>query len=255
MNGEVSLLRPVFSNPATRPELTDALRQTVSQKRAQLLSALKTAVAEHGSANAITFANSMGAEDMVLADVILREQLPIEIFSLDTGRLPVETYDLIAEVEQTYSTKLRIYFPQAIAVEDYVQTKGINAFYESIELRKACCHMRKVEPLGRALKDKKAWITGMRAQQSATRTDLPVREFDQGNGLEKYNPLTDWTEKEVWAYIRIHDVPYNKLHDAFYPSIGCAPCTRAVAMGEDIRAGRWWWEDPASKECGLHVKE
>ncbi len=255
MNGEVSLLRPAFSNPATRPELTDALRQTVSQKRAQLLSALKAAVAEHGSANAITFANSMGAEDMVLTDVILREQLPIEIFSLDTGRLPVETYDLIAEVEQTYSTKLRIYFPQAIAVEGYVQTKGINAFYESIELRKACCHMRKVEPLGRALKGKKAWITGMRAQQSATRSELPVREFDQGNGLEKYNPLTDWTEKEVWAYIRIHDVPYNKLHDAFYPSIGCAPCTRAVAMGEDIRAGRWWWEDPASKECGLHVKE
>ncbi|HSH98651.1 MAG: phosphoadenylyl-sulfate reductase [Methylophilaceae bacterium] len=254
MNGEVSMLRPAFSNPATRPELTDALRESVTQKRAQLLAALKAAVAEHGGANAITFANSMGAEDMVLTDIILREQLPIEIFSLDTGRLPVETYDLIAEVEQTYSTKLKIYFPQAATVEDYVQTKGINAFYESIELRKACCHMRKVEPLGRALRGKKAWITGMRAQQSATRTDLPIREFDQGNGLEKYNPLTDWTEKEVWAYIRMHEVPYNKLHDAFYPSIGCAPCTRAVAMGEDVRAGRWWWEDPASKECGLHVK-
>jgi phosphoadenosine phosphosulfate reductase len=254
MNGEVSMLRPAFSNPATRPELTDALRESVNQKRAQLLVALKAAVTEHGGANSITFANSMGAEDMVLTDIILREQLPIDIFSLDTGRLPVETYDLIAEVEQTYSTKLKIYFPQAATVEDYVQTKGINAFYESIELRKACCHMRKVEPLGRALKGKKAWITGMRAQQSATRTDLPIREFDQGNGLEKYNPLTDWTEKEVWAYIRMHDVPYNKLHDAFYPSIGCAPCTRAVAMGEDVRAGRWWWEDPASKECGLHVK-
>jgi phosphoadenosine phosphosulfate reductase len=254
MNGEVSLLRPAFSNPATRPELTDALRASVNQKRAQLLVALKAAVAEHGDKNAITFANSMGAEDMVLTNIILREQLPIEIFSLDTGRLPVETYDLIAEVEQTYSTKLKIYFPQAATVENYVQTKGINAFYESIELRKACCHMRKVEPLGRALKGKKAWITGMRAQQSATRSDLPIREFDQGNGLEKYNPLTDWTEKEVWAYIRMHEVPYNKLHDAFYPSIGCAPCTRAVAMGEDVRSGRWWWEDPASKECGLHVK-
>ncbi|BCM24909.1 phosphoadenylyl-sulfate reductase [Methyloradius palustris] len=254
MNGEVSMLRPAFSNPATRPELTDALRESVNQKRTQLLIALKAAVAEHGDANAITFANSMGAEDMVLTDIILREQLPIEIFSLDTGRLPVETYDLIAEVEQTYSTKLKIFFPQAATVEDYVQTKGINAFYESIELRKACCHMRKVEPLGRALKGKKAWISGMRAQQSATRSDLPIREFDQGNGLEKYNPLTDWTEKEVWAYIRMHEVPYNKLHDAFYPSIGCAPCTRAVAMGEDVRAGRWWWEDAASKECGLHVK-
>lgn len=254
MSGEVSMLRPSFSNPATSPELTDALGLSVNQKRAQLLEVLKAAIAEHDGINAITFANSMGAEDMVLTDIILREQLAIEIFSLDTGRLPVETYDLIAEVEHTYSTKLKIYFPQAANVEDYVQTKGINAFYESIELRKACCHMRKVEPLGRALKGKKAWITGMRAQQSATRTDLPIREFDQGNGLEKYNPLTDWTEKEVWAYIRIHNVPYNKLHDAFYPSIGCAPCTRAVAMGEDIRAGRWWWEDPASKECGLHVK-
>src|SRR5450830_113203 len=255
MNGEVSMLRPAFSNPATRPELTDALRESVNQKRTKLLVVLKTAVVEHGDANAITFANSMGAEDMVLTDIILREQLPIEIFSLDTGRLPIETYDLIAAVEQTYTTKLKIYFPQAATVEDYVQTKGINAFYESIELRKACCHMRKVEPLGRALTGKKAWITGMRAQQSATRSDLPIREFDQGNGLEKYNPLTDWTEKEVWAYIRMHEVPYNKLHDAFYPSIGCAPCTRAVAMGEDVRAGRWWWEDPASKECGLHVKK
>ncbi|PKO51086.1 MAG: phosphoadenylyl-sulfate reductase, partial [Betaproteobacteria bacterium HGW-Betaproteobacteria-2] len=125
----------------------------------------------------------------------------------------------------------------------------------SIELRKACCHMRKVEPLQRALKGKKAWFTGMRAQQSATRAELPVRQYDESNGLEKFNPLSDWMEKEVWAYIRMHKVPYNKLHDQFYPSIGCAPCTRAVAMGEDIRAGRWWWEDPENKECGLHVKK
>jgi phosphoadenosine phosphosulfate reductase len=254
MNGEVSLLRPAVSNPATSPALTDALKAAVAQKREAVLALLHAAVAELGDQHQITFANSMGAEDMVLTDLILREQLPIEIFSLDTGRLPTETYDLIADVERTYNTRLKLFFPQPAPVETYVRTHGINAFYESVELRKACCHMRKVEPLRRALDGKKAWITGMRAQQSATRAELPLRQFDEGNRLEKLNPLSDWTEQEVWAYIRIYQVPYNKLHDQFYPSIGCAPCTRAVAMGEDIRAGRWWWENPDSKECGLHVK-
>jgi phosphoadenosine phosphosulfate reductase len=192
---------------------------------------------------------------MVLTDIILREGLPSEIFSLDTGRLPTETYDLIAEVEKTYATRLKVLFPRSDAVESYVQTHGINAFYESIDLRKACCHMRKVEPLQRALADKQAWVTGMRAEQATTRASLPTREYDAGNKLEKFNPLSDWTEQEVWAYIRMFNVPYNALHDQFYPSIGCAPCTRAVAMGEDVRAGRWWWEDPTSKECGLHVKQ
>jgi len=252
MSGEFTLLRPAASNPATQPALTDALRASVAAKREQVLSWLTTAAGEFKD---ITFANSFGAEDMVLTDIIMREKLPIEIFSLDTGRLPVETYDLMAEVESHYHTKLKIYFPRSATVEGYVQTYGINAFYESIDLRKACCHMRKVEPLGRALAGKQAWITGMRAQQATTRASLPVREYDSGNKLEKFNPLSDWTEPEVWAYIRLHEVPYNKLHDAFYPSIGCAPCTRAVAMGEDIRAGRWWWEDPTSKECGLHVKK
>ena len=253
MNGEVSLLRPAAGNPATRPELGDALRASVAAKRALALELLKNAVNEFGKE--ITFANSMGAEDMVLTDIILREQLPIEIFSLDTGRLPVETYDLMAEVEHTYNTKLKVFFPRSDTVESYVRTNGINAFYESIDLRKACCHMRKVEPLQRALKGKKAWVTGMRAQQSTTRTGLPLREFDESHGLEKFNPLSDWTEQEIWAYIRMHEVPYNKLHDQFYPSIGCAPCTRAVAVGEDVRAGRWWWENADTKECGLHVKK
>ena len=253
--GEFSVLRVAASNPATRPALTDELTATVAAKRAALVALLQETIAEFGDQHQVTFANSMGAEDMVLTDVIMREQLPIEIFTLDTGRLPVETYDLIADVESQYQTRLKVMFPRFETVQQYVQTNGMNAFYESIELRKACCHMRKVEPLGRALQGKKAWITGMRAQQSATRTDLPVREFDAGNQLEKFNPLSDWTEKEVWAYIRLHEVPYNKLHDQFYPSIGCAPCTRSVAMGEDIRAGRWWWEDPTSKECGLHVKK
>jgi phosphoadenosine phosphosulfate reductase len=250
----VSILRPAAKNQATSPELTEALQAAVQQKRAAVIALLNEAVQTFGHQQEITFANSMGAEDMVLTDIILREQLPIEIFSLDTGRLPAETYDLIAETERTYQTKLKIFFPQASVVETYVRINGINAFYESIELRKGCCHMRKVEPLQRALNGKKAWITGMRAEQSATRTGLPFREFDQNNKLEKYNPLSDWTEQEVWAYIRMFNVPYNKLHDQFYPSIGCAPCTRAIAMGEDVRAGRWWWENPDSKECGLHVK-
>jgi len=255
MSGEVTMLRPVNGNPATKPELTSALRAAVEIKRATVVLMLQDAVSEFGRDSEVTFANSMGAEDMVLTDIILREQLPVEIFSLDTGRLPAETYDLISEVEQNYGTKLKIFFPQNETVEAYVQSNGINAFYESVDLRKACCHMRKVEPLQRALKGKKAWVTGMRAQQSATRTALPFRQFDEANGLEKFNPLSDWTEQEVWAYIRTHNVPYNKLHDQFYPSIGCAPCTRAIAMGEDVRAGRWWWEDPANKECGLHVKK
>lgn len=205
------------------------------------------------------FANSLGAEDMVLTDLIAKFNAnspanQIEIFSLDTGRLPLETYDLMAAVQAHYGLKLKIYFPQASTVEDYVRANGINAFYESIELRKGCCYVRKVEPLKRALAGKKAWITGMRAEQAATRGNLATREYDEGNRLEKFNPLADWSEKEVWTYIKQNAVPYNALHDKFFPSIGCAPCTRAISLGEDIRSGRWWWESPDSKECGLHVK-
>jgi len=200
------------------------------------------------------FANSLGAEDMVLTDLIVRAKLPVEIFSLDTGRLPAETYELMDKVDQHYGLKLKVYFPQAEEVESYVRQHGINAFYDSATLRKACCYARKVEPLRRALAGKRAWITGMRAEQAATRGQLATQEYDQGNGLEKFNPLASWSNKEVWTYIKQHAVPYNALHDKFYPSIGCAPCTRAVSPGEDIRAGRWWWEAPESKECGLHVK-
>ena len=153
-----------------------------------------------------TFANSLGAEDMVLTDLIVKSGLPIEIFSLDTGRLPLETYDLMAAVQKHYGLKLKVYFPQSAAVENYVRQHGINAFYDSIELRKACCHARKVEPLQRALAGKKAWITGLRAQQAATRVGLPTREYDEGNKLEKFNPLADWSEKEVWTYIKQNDV-------------------------------------------------
>ena len=246
-----SMLKTAAANPATSPALTDALVASVNAKSAQVLALLKNAATELKS---ITFANSFGAEDMVLTDIILNNKLAITIFSLDTGRLPTETYDLIATTEKHYKTKLDVYFPKSEVVEFYVKNHGINAFYESINLRKSCCHMRKVEPLQRALNGKAAWVTGMRAAQATTRASLPTSEFDEANKLEKFNPLSDWTEAEVWAYIRLNNVPFNALHDQFYPSIGCSPCTRAVAMGEDVRAGRWWWEDANSKECGLHIK-
>ncbi len=229
-----------------------ALLDSVSQKTSQAISLLQDIARDYSPA---VFANSLGAEDMVLTDLIVGEDLDIELFSLDTGRLPLETYDLIAEVKKRYGLALTLFYPRNDLVEAYTRQNGINAFYESVNLRKGCCHVRKVEPLQRALAGKKAWITGMRAQQSATREGLPVRSFDAGNGLEKFNPLADWSEKEVWAYIRFNEVPYNALHDRFYPSIGCAPCTRAITPGEDIRSGRWWWENPESKECGLHVKK
>ena len=203
-----------------------------------------------------TLASSLGAEDMVLTDLVAKHAPGISIFSLDTGRLNPETYDLLAKVQETYGDRveLRVFYPDAQAIQQYVETNGINAFYNSVDLRKACCGIRKVEPLKRALAGHQAWITGMRRQQAVTRKDMPFEEHDADHGLMKFNPLADWTEKEVWQYLRDNHVPYNALHDQHYPSIGCAPCTRAIAMGEDIRAGRWWWEDEAGKECGLHVK-
>lgn len=200
-------------------------------------------------------ANSFGAEDMVLTDLIAKDFPAIEMFSLDTGRLPEETYKLMQEVAQRYGTNARVYFPDAQAVESYVREHGPNAFYDSVQLRKQCCAMRKVEPLRRALAGKKAWITGLRRTQAATRTDLAESEFDRDHGLQKFSPLADWSERDVWAYINEHDVPYNALHDRGYPSVGCAPCTRAITPGEDIRAGRWWWENAENKECGLHPRK
>jgi phosphoadenosine phosphosulfate reductase len=251
----IPLRGAAVTNPATQPELTPERIAAVTAKAEAAVAVLRAAVEEFGAQGEVTFANSFGAEDMVLTDLIARHQLPIEIFSLDTGRLPAETYTLIGAVEQRYGLRLKVFFPAAEDVEQYVRTHGMNAFYQSVELRKACCEVRKMGPLRRALAGKKAWVTGLRAAQSVTRAALPLREFDQANGLEKFNPLSDWSEAEVWTWIRAHDVPYNALHDQFYPSIGCAPCTRAIALGEDVRAGRWWWEDPASKECGLHVKK
>jgi len=201
-----------------------------------------------------TLASSYGAEDMVLMDLICKFAPEIEVFTLDTGRLPKETYDVMQEAKAHYDKDVTVYFPDATELETFVTDKGPNAFYDSVELRKQCCGIRKVKPLKRALAGKKAWLTGMRRSQAVTRSELPVSEYDETFGLQKFSPLTDWSNGDVWAYIKAFDVPYNKLHDQGVASIGCAPCTRAITAGEDIRAGRWWWENPESKECGLHVK-
>ena len=198
-------------------------------------------------------ANSLAFEDMILTDVIARLQLPIEMFTLQTGMLHSETSDMLKVIQSYYGLTVREYTPDETEVAQYIAEHGKHAFYESVELRKACCHIRKVKPLQRALAGQKAWITGQRAEQSVTRTTLPLQEFDTGNQLEKFNPLRDWTFADVKDYIARFKVPYNPLHDQGYPSIGCEPCTRAIKPNEDVRAGRWWWENQDSKECGLHV--
>ena len=199
------------------------------------------------------FASSLAAEDMVLTDLILKSTLPIAIFSLETGRLHAETLSMVERVKQNYDYDIALYRPQPEAVERYVRDHGLNAFYDSVEMRKECCRIRKVEPLGRALAGKRAWITGQRRSQSSTRAELAVQEDDPGHDMQKFNPLADLSEQDIWDYLRQNNVPYNALHDRGFPSIGCEPCTRAVQPGEDVRAGRWWWENPESKECGLHV--
>lgn len=199
-------------------------------------------------------ATSYGAEDMVLMDLIAKFAPQIGIFTLDTGRLPKETYDLMQQAKKHYQLEVEVYYPDTLSIEQFVTHNGPNAFYDSVDLRKQCCGIRKVAPLNRALAGKKAWLTGMRRSQSVTRNELPISEWDADHELQKFSPLTDWSNGEVWKYIRAFDVPFNELHDQGYASIGCAPCTRAITPGEDIRAGRWWWENPETKECGLHVK-
>ena len=199
-------------------------------------------------------ASSFGAEDMVLMDLVAGEALPIRIVTLDTGRLPQETHDLIDRARERYRVPIEVVVPEAAAIQAFVREHGANPFYRSAELRQRCCAIRKTEPLRRALAGADAWITGLRRAQSVTRTQVGIEEWDDRNGLPKFNPLAEWSDDDVWSYLRAHAVPWNALHDRGYPSIGCAPCTRAVPAGEDIRAGRWWWENPAHKECGLHVR-
>jgi phosphoadenosine phosphosulfate reductase len=220
-------------------------------KLAHTIELLSSAAAEHGGR--IVQATSLGAEDMVITDLIAKLRLPITIGTLDTGMLHAETLAMLDRIDALYGLKVQVMQPVQESVVHFVALNGERAMYQSIELRKACCAMRKLEPLGRLLADKSAWITGLRRDQSDNRAAVPFSETE-ANGRVKFNPLADWTWGDVWHYIAQNDVPYNPLHDQFYPSIGCAPCTRAISLGEDFRAGRWWWEDEAAKECGLHVK-
>lgn len=200
----------------------------------------------------LAFATSFGAEDQVITDLLQQSRLRVPVFTIDTGRLPQETYDLLDETRRRYGMGIEVLFPQTAAVETLLTFYGANAFYESVEKRKGCCRIRKVEPLSRKLSSLDAWICGLRREQSVTRSSLELVEWDDSFNLFKVNPLCDATEEEVWEHIRSNGVPYNALHDKGYPSIGCAPCTRAVEPGGDIRSGRWWWEAPEHKECGLH---
>lgn len=200
----------------------------------------------------VVFSTSYGQEDQVITDAIARHRIPVKVFTLDTGRLFYETYDLIEKTEARYKLGIQVFFPDAADVEEFVVNKGINAFYESVENRKACCHIRKVKPLQRALAGAKVWVTGLRAGQSANRQEMPLLEWDEDRQLYKFNPLIHWTYEQMMEYINTHRVPYNTLHDKGFISIGCAPCTRAIEPGEDPRAGRWWWES-SQKECGLHT--
>jgi phosphoadenosine phosphosulfate reductase len=215
-----------------------------------LVATLREIAADHPD---VVLASSLAAEDMVLTHAIFANDIPIEIFTLDTGRLNPETLGMIDTITAHYGKTIRVVRPDPAAVDQYVTEHGANAFYESVPLRKACCEIRKVVPLRGALAGHSAWITGQRREQAVTRGDLPEREHDPVFGLEKYNPLVLWTQDDVWQTLRRLRVPTNPLHDRGYPSIGCEPCTRAIRPGEDLRAGRWWWESSDSKECGLHA--
>ncbi|MCD8165950.1 MAG: phosphoadenylyl-sulfate reductase [Bacteroides sp.] len=203
-------------------------------------------------AGRIALASSLGQEDQVLTDMIAKIDPQTPVFTLDTGRLFPESYRLIDRTNRKYGISVKVYFPEASQVEELVHKSGVNCFYDTIELRRECCRVRKIEPLKRAFQGLDIWICGLRRDQSVTRQEVRVVEWDAKFGLIKLNPLLYWSEEELQEYIKTHRIPYNPLHDKGFPSIGCQPCTRAIAPGEDIRAGRWWWENPEHKECGLH---
>lgn len=216
---------------------------------AHAVALLREAAEDH--AGRIVQSSSLGVEGMVLTDMIARHKLPIAVATLDTGKLHAETLALIPAIEQRYGLKVEVFRPEHEAVIQFVGRHGERAMFDSVELRKGCCAVRKLEPMKRLLAGRSAWVTGLRREQSEHRADVPFFELD-AEGREKFYPLADWTEADVWHYVRTHDVPYNALHDQFFPSIGCEPCTRAISLGEDPRAGRWWWEQEGTKECGLH---
>lgn len=230
--------------------LANEIAPALQAKIERLDTLLDSIAARHAS---VKLASSLAAEDMLLTHAILSRGVKIGIFSLNTGRLHAETLGMIDRVRERYGYEIEQFLPQQDAVDEYVAQHGLNAFYESVDLRKRCCEIRKVEPLNRALSDVSAWVTGQRREQSVTRAELHEEEQDNARGIAKFNPLADWTEADVWAYLGAFEVPVNPLHARGYPSIGCEPCTRAVRPGEDSRAGRWWWESRDTKECGLHI--
>lgn len=237
-----------MSTPAT--DLYAKAREGFDARVAHVEATLESAATEHGAH--IVQASSLGAEDMVLTDLIARHRLPIVVATLDTGLLHAETQALMTRIERRYGLRIERHRPKAEDVVHFVREHGERAMYRSIDLRKSCCELRKLRPLAAMLAGRSAWITGLRREQSAQRGQVPFSQTD-AHGRTKLNPLADWTWGDLWHYIDAHDVPYNDLHDRFFPSIGCAPCTRAIAVGEDFRAGRWWWEQEHAKECGLHV--
>lgn len=248
MSGELSSLIA----PAHASAIGLYARKTAGfdERLAKTVELLQQAVADYG--DGLIQSTSLGAEDMVLTDLIARHALPIGIATLNTGKLHAETLALIPAIEQRYGLTVEVFSPVQQAVIHFVKTNGERAMYESLALRKACCGLRKLEPLSRMLAGRSAWITGLRREQSSNRAEVPFSEAD-GNGRIKLNLLAEWSWADVWHYIASNEVPFNALHDQFMPSIGCEPCTRAIAVGEDFRAGRWWWEDENAKECGLHA--
>ena len=229
----------------------ELLNLELEQKAVAVRERLAAAVEAYGR---VVYSNSLGAEAMVLTDIIWSHFPAIDIFTIDTGRLPEETYELMGRLQGRYKRTLRVVYPDARALEALVSEQGVNGFYNSLDARVACCQIRKVEPFKRAIAGYGAWVTGLRHEQSATRSRAQPVEWDAANGLHKVSPILEWTEEQIWQYIRARKLPYNSLHDRQYPSIGCSPCTRASQPGESRRAGRWWWEQPESRECGLHPR-
>jgi phosphoadenosine phosphosulfate reductase len=228
----------------------EAMR-VLEQKAAAVRALLGAALARHGR---LVYANSLGAEAMVLTDIIWSHLPQIEVFSIDTGRLHEETYELLEKLQRRYQRRIRLVYPDAAQLEQLVARQGVNGFYASLEARLECCRVRKVEPFRRAIAGYPAWITGVRREQTAGRAQGQAVEWDAQHALYKLSPLLEWSEAQVWQYIHSHRLPYNALHDRQFPSIGCSPCTRAIQPGESRRAGRWWWEQPESRECGLHPR-
>ncbi len=242
----MSVPEAFFGQPAATVSARD-----LEEKVQSTVELLRAAVQDHGK---VVYANSLGAESMVLTDLIWTQVPQIGIFSIDTGRLHEETYQLLERLERRYQRRVQLYYPEPAALEAYTAENGINGFYNGLAERQSCCHIRKVEPFRRAIRDAGAWVTGVRHEQSVQRAQAKAVDFDVPNGLYKISPILDWTNDDVWTYIRSNKLPYNPLHDRGFPSIGCAPCTRAVEPGADSRSGRWWWENADSKECGLHPR-